>query len=64
MKDLSGIEDRIDMAQSEEQQRFANLSNQVLAVEYHSRRDVDVAQEEVQLKQDELEQAHEELKAR
>ena len=51
------------MAQSEEQQWFADLSDQVLAVESRSRKDVGIAKEELQLKQYELGQAHEELKA-
>ena len=61
-EDLSGFKDRIDMAQSEEQQWFADLSDQVLAVESRSRKDVGIAREELQLKQYELGQAHEELK--
>ena len=62
-EDLSGLKDRIDTAQSEEQQRFADLSDQVLAVESRSRKDVGIAKEELQFKQYELGQAHEELKA-
>ena len=51
------------MAQSEEQQRFADLSDQILAVESRSRKEVGITREELQLEQYELEQAHEELKA-
>jgi hypothetical protein len=51
------------MAQSEEQQRFADLNDQVLAVESRSRKYVGVAKKELQLKQEVLGQVHEELKA-
>ena len=61
-KDLSGLKDRIDMAQSEEQQRFADLSDQVPAVESRLRKDVGIPKEELQFKQYELGQVHEELK--
>ena len=50
-EDLSGLKDQIDMAQSEEQHQFPDLSNQVLAVESRSRKYVSVAKEELQLKQ-------------
>ena len=45
-EDLSGLKDRIDMAQSEEQQRFADLSDQVPAVESRLRKDMVIAKED------------------
>ena len=62
-EDIAGLKDRLDMAQSEEEQRLANLRDEVLAVGTHSKRDVGVAREELQLKQQELGQAHDELRA-
>ena len=60
--DLADLKDRIEAAQSDGQQQFADLHEQVRAVESRSRQDVGVAREELQLKQCELAQAHEELK--
>ena len=51
------------MAQSEEEQRFSDLRDHVLKVDSRTRKDVGVAREELQLKQLELGQAHDELKA-
>ena len=50
------------MAQTEEEQRFANLNEKVSAVDIHCEREVGLAREELQLKHQELGQAHEELK--
>ncbi len=46
-EDIPDLKDQIDMAQSEEQQWFTDLNNQVLAVESRSRKDVGVAKEEL-----------------
>ena len=62
-EDIADLRDRIDMSQSEEEQRFTDLKEQVLAVDYRTKNDVGVAREEWHLKQRELGQAHDELKA-
>ena len=59
---IAGLKDRIDMAQTEEEQRFANLNEKVSAVDIRCEREVGLAREELQLKHQELGQAHEELK--
>ena len=62
-ENLAGLKDRIDTAQSEEEQRFMDLREQVLAVDSRTKKEVGVARDELQLKHHELGQAHEELKS-
>ena len=60
--DLADLKDQIEAAQSDGRQQFADLHEYVQAVESHSTQDMGVAKEELQLKQCDLAQAHEELK--
>ena len=62
-EDIAGLKDRINMAQSKEEQWFSDLREQVFEIDSHTRKNVGVAREELQLKQQELGQNHNELKA-
>ena len=61
-ENIAGLQERMDLAQSEKEQQFTNLREEVFVVDTCTKRDVGMVQEELQIKHKELGQAHEELK--